>query len=71
MPTKPDATTPLHDGSLRLPKPAVRGLAAAGVTTLGAAWAAEDADALALHGVGRKGVRMIRELPGRRAAMMA
>jgi hypothetical protein len=62
MPTKPDATTPLDDPSLRLPKPAVRGLAAAGITTLGAAWAAEDADMLALHGVGRKGVRMIREL---------
>jgi hypothetical protein len=62
MPTKPDATTPLDDRSLRLPKPAVRGLAAAGITTLGAAWAAEDADMLALHGVGPKGVRMIREL---------
>jgi hypothetical protein len=62
MPTKPDATTPLNDPSLRLPKPAVRGLAAAGITTLGAAWAAEDADMLALHGVGPKGVRMIREL---------
>jgi hypothetical protein len=62
MPTKPDATTPLNDPSLRLPKPAVRGLAAAGITTLAAAWAAEDADMLALHGVGRKGVRMIREL---------
>jgi hypothetical protein len=61
MPTKPDATTPLDDRSLRLPKPAVRGLAA-GITTLGAAWAAEDADMLALHGVGPKGVRMIREL---------
>jgi hypothetical protein len=62
MPTKPDATTPLNDPSLRLPKPAVRGLAAAGITTLAAAWAAEDAAMLALHGVGRKGVRMIREL---------
>jgi len=62
MPTKPDATTPLDDPSLRLPTPAVRGLAAAGITTLGAAWAAEDADILALHGVGLKGVRMIREL---------
>ena len=62
MPTKPDATTRLDDRSLQLPKPAVRGLAAAGITTLGAAWAAEDADMLALHGVGRKGVRMIREL---------
>jgi hypothetical protein len=62
MPTKPDATTPLDDPSLRLPKPAVRGLAAAGITTLSAAWAAEDADMLALHGVGGKGVRMIREL---------
>jgi hypothetical protein len=49
-PTKPDATAPLDDRSLRLPKPAVRGLAAAGITTLGAAWAAEDADVLALHG---------------------
>jgi len=62
MPTKPDATTPLDDPSLRLPKPAVRGLAAAGITTLGAAWAAEDGDLLALHGVGQKGVRTIRQL---------
>jgi hypothetical protein len=62
VPSKPDPTTPLDDPSLRLPRPAVRGLAAAGITTLGAAWAAEDADMLALHGVGQKGVRMIREL---------
>ena len=62
MPSKPDPTTPLDDPSLRLPRPAVRGLAAAGMTTLGAAWAAKDAELLALHGVGPKGVRMIREL---------
>jgi len=62
VPSKPDPTTPLDDPSLRLPRPAVRGLAAAGITTLGAAWAAEDSDMLALHGVGPKGVRMIREL---------
>ena len=62
VPTEPDATTPLDDASLRLPRPAVRGLAAAGITTLGAAWTAADADLLALHGVGPKAVRMIREL---------
>jgi hypothetical protein len=62
VPSKPDPTTPLDDPSLRLPRPAVRGLAAAGITTLGAAWAAEDADMLALHGVGAKAVRTIREL---------
>jgi hypothetical protein len=62
MPSKPDPTTPLDDPSAWLPRPAVRGLAAAGITTLGTAWAAEDADLLALHGVGPKGVRMIREL---------
>ena len=62
MPSKPGTTTPLDDPSLRLPRPAVRGLATAGITTLGAAWAAEDADMLVLHGVGPKGLRMIREL---------
>ena len=58
------ATTPLDEPGLRLPGPAVRGLAAAGITTLGEAWAATDAELLALHGVGPKAVRMIRALEG-------
>ena len=56
--------TRLDDPSLRLPRPAVSALEAAGVTTLAAAWAMRDEDMLALHGVGPKGVRMIRALEG-------
>jgi hypothetical protein len=63
-PIQPDATTPLDDPSLRLPRPAVRGLVGAGVTTLGAAWAMSDPEMLACHGVGAKAVRMIRDLEG-------
>ena len=59
-----DATTRLDDPALRLPRPAVRGLAAAEVMTLGDAWAMDDREMLALHGVGQKAVRMIRELEG-------
>jgi hypothetical protein len=62
QPIQPDATMPLDDPSLRLPRPAVRGLAGAGVTTLGAAWATSDEEMLACHGVGPKAVRMIRTL---------
>jgi len=40
----------------------VRALLANGIETLGAAWASEDAALLALHGVGPKGVRMLRAL---------
>jgi hypothetical protein len=58
----PDANTPLDEPSLKLPKPAVRGLAAAGITTLGDAWGADDDAMLKLHGVGAKAIRMIREL---------
>jgi hypothetical protein len=57
-----DENTRLDEPSLRLPRPAVRGLARAGLTTLGDAWAASDEELLALHGVGQKAVRMIREL---------
>jgi uncharacterized protein YdhG (YjbR/CyaY superfamily) len=60
--SRPDADTPIDDPSLRLPRPAVRGLIGAGVTTLGAAWAAEDDELLAHHGVGPKAVRIIRSL---------
>ena len=62
--SKPDPATPLDDPALGLPRPAVRGLAGAGITTLGEALAADDADMLALHGVGPKAVRIIRELGG-------
>jgi hypothetical protein len=64
-PTEPDVATPIDDPSLRLPGPAVRGLVGAGVTSLGAAWAASDEEMLACHGVGPKAVRMIRELQAR------
>ena len=62
--TQPDATTPLDDPSLSLSRPAVRGLAGAGVTTLAAAWAKSDRELLACHGVGAKAVRTIRQLQG-------
>jgi hypothetical protein len=64
QPIHPDATTPLDDPSLRLPGPAVRGLAGAGVTTLAAAWAMGDDEMMACHGVGPRAVRMIRALQG-------
>jgi hypothetical protein len=57
---KPDHTTPLEQ--LNPPRPAVRGLAGAGLTTLGAVWEKSDSELLALHGVGPKAVRIIREL---------
>jgi hypothetical protein len=61
-PSQPDATTPLDGAVVRLPRPEVRGLIGAGVTTLGAAWATTDDDLLACHGVGPKAVRIIRSL---------
>jgi hypothetical protein len=64
QPIQPDARTPLDDPSLRLPRPAVRALAGATVTTLGAAWAMSDEEMLACHGVGPKAVCMIRALQG-------
>jgi hypothetical protein len=61
-PTQPDPTTPLDEPSLGLPRPAVRGLVSAGVTTLGAAWETDDRDLLKCHGVGPRAVRIIRRL---------
>jgi hypothetical protein len=60
--TQPDRTTPLDEPSLGLPRPAIRGLVGAGVTTLGAAWDTSDKQLLACHGVGSKAVRIIRRL---------
>jgi hypothetical protein len=57
-----NASTPIDDPSLKLPRPFVRALVAAGLTSLGAAWAWSDDELLALHGAGPKGVRMLREL---------
>jgi hypothetical protein len=57
-----NASTPIDDPSLKLPRPFVRALVAAGLTPLGAAWAWSDDELLALHGAGPKGVRMLREL---------
>jgi uncharacterized protein YdhG (YjbR/CyaY superfamily) len=61
---QPDASTRLDEFALGLPRPAVRALIDAGLTTLGAARAAEDRDLLAHHGVGPKAVRTIRQLQG-------
>ena len=57
-----DSSTRIDEPSLRLPRPFVRALLAEGVETLGAAWALSDGDLLALHGVGPKGIRMLRAL---------
>ena len=57
-----NASTPIDDPSLKLPRPFVRALVAAGLTSLGAAQAWSDDELLALHGAGPKGVRMLREL---------
>jgi hypothetical protein len=54
--------TPIDDPSVRLPRPFVAGLQSAGITTLGAAWAKTDQELLALHGVGAKGIGMLRAL---------
>ena len=54
--------TPVDAPGLGLPRPAVAGLRAAGLTTFGQVWAADDRELLALHGVGPKGVRTIRGL---------
>jgi hypothetical protein len=67
-PTQPDPTTPLDEPSLRLPRPAVRGLLGAGVMTLGAAWDTSDRELLACHGVGPRAVRIIRGLQKDRPA---
>ena len=45
-----NASTPIDDPSLKLPRPFVRALVAAGLTSLGAAWAWSDDELLALHG---------------------
>jgi hypothetical protein len=57
-----NASTPIDDPSLKLPRPFVRALVAAGSTSLGAAWAWSDDELLALHGAGPNVVRMLREL---------
>jgi hypothetical protein len=54
--------TPIDDPSVKISQPFVRALQAAEITTLGAAWAKSDAELLALHGVGKKGIRMLRAL---------
>ena len=54
--------TPIDDPAIRISQPFLRALQAAGITTLGAAWAKSDAELLALHGVGQKGIRLMREL---------
>jgi hypothetical protein len=60
--TQPDPATPLDEPSLRLSRPAIRGLVGAGVKTLGAAWGTSDQQLLACHGVGPRAVRIIRRL---------
>ena len=54
--------TPIDDPAITFSQPFVRALLAAGITTVGAAWARSDAELLALHGVGQKGIRMLRAL---------
>jgi len=45
----------------RIGKPAFRALVQAGYTTLAAVSGAREADLLALHGVGPKAIRLLRE----------
>ena len=45
----------------KLPQPALRALDAAGITTLGQLAALGEAELLKLHGVGPKGVRILRQ----------
>ncbi|WP_354698082.1 hypothetical protein DSM112329_03746 [Paraconexibacter sp. AEG42_29] len=59
---RPDPATALDDPALRLPRTPVRALIHAGITTLGMALERSDAELLAVHGVGPKGVRLIRAL---------
>jgi hypothetical protein len=54
--------TRIDDPAVKIGRPFVSALLAAGITTLGAAWATSDNELLALHGVGKKGIRMLREL---------
>ena len=60
--TSMEASTPIDDPSLQLPRPFVRALIAHGIHTLGAASAKSDSALLALHGVGPKGILMLRQL---------
>jgi hypothetical protein len=62
-------TDPAADDALPagLPQPAVRALLAAGLTTLSAAAARTDEELLALHGVGPKAVRLLREAAAQRS----
>jgi hypothetical protein len=57
-----DSSTRIDDPSLNLPRPFVRALLGVGITTLDAARAISDRELRALHGVGPKGIRMLREL---------
>jgi hypothetical protein len=60
--TSMDASTRIDDPSLQLPRPFVRALITNGILTFGAASAKSDSDLLTLHGVGPKGIPMLREL---------
>jgi predicted flap endonuclease-1-like 5' DNA nuclease len=63
--TPTSADTAAADAGGDLPKaiggPATRGLANAGITTLAQIAPMSDTDLLALHGVGPKAVRLLRE----------
>jgi hypothetical protein len=53
-------------GTLKLPKPAERNLSAAGYDSPAKLFAASDRVLLALHGVGPKAIRIIREAERKR-----
>ena len=61
--TSESAAEPGEIGDLpaAISRPATRGLAGAGSTTLAAVAQRSDAELLALHGVGPKAVRILRE----------
>jgi hypothetical protein len=60
----PDADQPF---GFKLSKPAERALLGAGYDTPAKLFAATDEEMLALHGVGKKGMRLIREEQARQA----
>ncbi|WP_236793084.1 hypothetical protein [Amycolatopsis sp. GM8] len=58
------SAAPVGDLPKAIGAPATRALTGAGITTLAQALARTDAELLALHGVGPRAVRILRDTPG-------
>ena len=61
-PLRMDLSTAINHPGLGLPRPFVRALLSANITTLGDAWTRSDKELLALQGVGQRGIRTLRAL---------